>query len=169
MSALDSLLAVIGPCITTDVAKRLLDEARGSVEEAIALFFTRQPFPSPRGAGQRGTTEHKLQQLRQIVGNRISTQRLTTLLGRHNGSVEAVVDAHFNGAEDGMDADPAGHSEYDVVIIGRHVLISSLVSHLHQWSPLAGFDSTSQTKLRSHCIDILTVAPRPDTTSRIAL
>jgi hypothetical protein len=121
MAGLDDLLAVLGPTVTRAYAQQLLAAADGSVEDAVTLHLQRDSQPGPSHQGSE-----KVQQLKQILGNHLSNQRLEALLKSYGGNVEAAVNAHFSGVGDPMQVDQ--DDDDDVIVIGMYALYSTTIS-----------------------------------------
>ena len=88
-------------------AKRLLDNAEGSLDLAINTYFSEQGSQAgPPGAAAR---PDNVSQLREIVGSGPRDTELLSLLHRFNGSVERAADAFFTEAQQTLpSAQPEG-------------------------------------------------------------
>ncbi len=90
----EQLISVLN--VSREVAQRLLREAGGDVETAIALHFS---TAQPAQALASGSDSPR-SQLRAIVGG-ISQPQATALLRKAGGSVEAAADLYFSRLEAG--------------------------------------------------------------------
>jgi len=71
-------------------AERLLEQAGGSVETAVALFFSSQqgPFPPEQ-------SDSPVAQLRAILGPSVTTSQASRLLERGHNSVQEAIDLYY--------------------------------------------------------------------------
>lgn len=107
-SKMEQLLAVLDNKISQGRAEQLLAEAEGSVEAALAIFFSTD---HPEAGNAAPSSSSQLQQLAAIVGPGVPQARLRRLLSRA-GSVARAADLYFT--EAGPEAEvaaPAGPSQ----------------------------------------------------------
>ena len=105
---MEQLLAVLDNKISQERAEQLLQEAEGSVEAALAIFFSTD---HPEAGSTGPSSSSQLQQLVAIVGPGVSQARLRRLLSRA-GSAARAADLYFT--EAGPEAEvaaPAGPSQ----------------------------------------------------------
>lgn len=93
-ASVDTLLSVLGTDVAREVAEQLLQQADGSIETAVAMYFSAErPVAS---TARQNQLQNKEQALRAILGDELSLSQLRSLLREARGSVEAAVDLFFS-------------------------------------------------------------------------
>ncbi|KAK9915395.1 hypothetical protein WJX75_008587 [Coccomyxa subellipsoidea] len=91
ISSVDGLLAILGESgLTRPAAERLLQETEGSVETAVALYFS-----SDRSRIVQEEPASPLTQLQAILGTSVTNHQAEELLARANNSVQEAVDLYY--------------------------------------------------------------------------
>ena len=91
---MDQLLAVLDNKISQERAEQLLVEAEGSVDAAVAIYFS---SAQQEAGNSESSSSSQLQQLAAILGPRVANARLRRLLSRA-GSVPRAADLYFSEA-----------------------------------------------------------------------
>ena len=97
---MDQLLAVLDNKISQERAEQLLAEADGSLDAAVAIYFS----TAQQDAGNsESSSSSQLQQLAAILGPQVTNPRLRRLLSRA-GTVPRAADLYFSEAGPGTEA-----------------------------------------------------------------
>jgi hypothetical protein len=122
-----NLIEVLGPGVTRARATALLRDADGSLDTAIAIFFSSAIPSAPEAGGGRAA---ELQSLRELLGDGPSLPELQELLSRAGNSAEAAIELYFAGgaAPAGPAGEGAGQGRGPVIL--RITVVSSRGSAL---------------------------------------
>ncbi len=134
--AIDQVLGVLGAAVPRDAVQRLLDDADGSVETALAMYFDGNDRSAVSTARQ-GEPLSKEEQLKAVLACDLTPAQLRGLLREAGGSVDAAVDLYFSRPQAPRSASP------DVVVLGgclRQMLAtlvdSSCLPRVHVQHPM---------------------------------
>ena len=86
--------ARINDCVNVLAAERLLQQTEGSVETAVALYFS-----SDHSSIVQEDSASPLTQLRAILGPSVTRRQAQDLLVRADNSVQEAVDLHYTGGD----------------------------------------------------------------------
>ncbi len=139
------LLCVLDSKISRERAEQLLTEGEGSLDAAVAIFFS----SSQPDAGNNGTsTSTPQQQLADILGPNVPQAKLRRLLTKAAGSVPRAADLFFSQAGHDTEApaaagpsQPAEASQQSPGSRGRRPMWPRARAHARPSSPFVSFDS----------------------------
>lgn len=135
---LDQLLSVLqGAPLTREQASQLLQDAEGSVETAVGIYFSGLANPPTEAGGGAGAgpssaplaharaasppSTSKEQQVLAVLGTQVSISRARALLRASGWDVQGAIERHFeqagSGGSSGAGGEAAGGSGADAVVM----------------------------------------------------